>query len=479
MVVFSRGIFESVCVGHFESRAHDCECNMLTMFKAIQQKQQAQQASLILYGDTMRISGLLTLFIHVFLIVDNVHAHSFRAIPADATAARRSLQLGPIQKEWPYAFFVSYFEEGDAWCITAKNGFSNGDPLGFDLCDFDNPQDDQLFLLNEDGKIHTKLDPFKCFTVEDGEEELRDGHSYLRFGSCLDIVKYNTFTHNRGDTGMLRVQNDSKFCIKQTGNGPDRTDSLRTFVCDEADHLGMFFDYREYKCSTRLADVDCCDDSDCSGGAACENYECTGCSSDVDCCTDDDCPNDGEICQENVCVADSRAPTQPPLSRCNTDTFGVECCADADCPNDFNCESNTCVSPAFFLVSDYEENQDWCASASNGLFVFAEVAFEPCKFRFPTGAQLWHRDTLGRFRSNLDLTRCMTVDIEKNIFSGLGIHMASCMLNLFRYDNDTDQIHLGEDVDYCLTSSNEDVEGRMSGKPCKNTRGFGFELKVA
>lgn len=74
----------------------------------------------------------------------------------------------------------------------------------------------------------------------------------------------------------------------------------------------------------------------------------------------------------------------------------------------------------------------------------------------------------------------MMVGPGLDIFGGLKIYMAPCMLNTFNYDAATGQIQLGEDESQCLTSINENVlnEGRLSGKPCETSGSFQFEEKL-
>jgi hypothetical protein len=90
------------------------------------------------YNDIMRTSLLLSFLFGVACLVTEQAEASLRAIPL--TSARRELQT------LPYAFFVSEIRKanGDPWCMTAINGVNDGNFLGFDLCDFVFPRDDQV-----------------------------------------------------------------------------------------------------------------------------------------------------------------------------------------------------------------------------------------------------------------------------------------------------------------------------------------------
>ena len=167
--------------------------------------------------------------------------------------------------DWPVAYLLSHVSSNEPWCITAKNGVEDNANLGLLPCEGDNPPDEQLFLLDLFGKIHSKVDLNQCLVVDKGNR-VRGG-SRVRLLDCDADVLYNTFDHNR-TTDMIRVKESPDFCLKQTGNGPDRSDTIRTEKCDES-NPGFTFSYLTYDCSTDLGDVDCCDDSECGAGETC------------------------------------------------------------------------------------------------------------------------------------------------------------------------------------------------------------------
>jgi hypothetical protein len=86
----------------------------------------------------MRNSQLLSLLFGISCLLTGRAGASLRAI--SLASVRRKLQT------LPYAFFVSEIgqEDGESWCMTASNGVNDGDYLGFDLCDFESPRDDQV-----------------------------------------------------------------------------------------------------------------------------------------------------------------------------------------------------------------------------------------------------------------------------------------------------------------------------------------------
>lgn len=412
----------------------------------------------------MKLISTLVSIIYALLIVGRVHGfkNTFRGV-------RNAVP------NWPYAFLVSHagFADGQDWCITAKNGVTDGSNAGFDLCDFTNAPDTQLFLMDADGKIHSKLDNTQCFVIDDGTS-INEGHSRVKFCACDEDVIYTTFLHNRG-TAPIRVKHSPSFCVKQNGPRIQDTDALRTTTC--GDDPCFIFDYQEHNCRIGVGDVDCCEDTDCSATEICEDYDCL-CSTDisgVQCCDNDDCSS-GQICSNNACIAE--APTNPPptdSTSCNTSHFATECCSNADCDDDYECISETCVTPAFFLINTIGD-VDYCMTANRGVGEFAEVGSQQCRFRSKPRRQLWHGDSHNRIRSDVDVNRCLIVGEGQDIYSGLGIHMASCKINQFLYNPDSDHLHLAEDLSYCLMSNQDTTEGSICGKPCIDQDNFEFAM---
>jgi hypothetical protein len=414
-------------------------------------------------ADTMMMTIMLFRALLAFITVVAVHGHhSFRAAPV------RSFPL----PDWPFTFLVSHASENEDWCITANQGVTDGAGLGLNVCDFDNAPDRQLFLLDADGKMHSKVDPTQCLVVEQGTEAVSDG-ARIKFLRCDAQVSFNTFVHNR-TTDKIRVAQDSTYCLKQTGNAPQDTDTIRAYPCDENDS-GFSFDYRHYACKRNgFEDVECCHSDDCPDTGICYNYSC--CSTDLpgfDCCVDADCSED-ETCNGHVCV------DVPRTSDCDTDNIGIDCCNNDDCLEDYDCISNACVSEPFFLISTSEDDdEDWCVSATNGVDDFVQVGLERCMFRNTPARQLWRRDAENKYHSNANLSRCMLVGPKISRFSGLQILMASCQLNMFVHDSDTGQVQLATDPNYCLTSQEEALESKARGKLCKNDDRFQFTVRDA
>ena len=182
----------------------------------------------------MRIPNFPLVTIAYGLLMAKEANASFRAVPAESAARRQ------VVVEFPYAFLVSDVRNDQDWCINATNGVANERDLGIAPCEFDKAPDYQLFLLNDDNMIHSKVNDNFCFVIED--DDIRDGHSRLQFGSCNRRLAFNKFLLNRDEMSMLRLENSPSHCIKQTGNGPDTTDSLRTFFCDDDDTREMAWD---------------------------------------------------------------------------------------------------------------------------------------------------------------------------------------------------------------------------------------------
>jgi len=98
--------------------------------------------------------------------------------------------------DWPYAYFVIRANLFQNWCFAARDGVENGANLGLLPCDFANAPDNQLFLLNRDGKIHSKMNKDQCFAVN---KDAVHGGAHIKFLDCDAPVTYNTFAHSQQD----------------------------------------------------------------------------------------------------------------------------------------------------------------------------------------------------------------------------------------------------------------------------------------
>lgn len=320
------------------------------------------------------------------------------------------------------------------------------------------------------------MDSNQCFVIDDGTKALSKGHSRLKFLECDAQVLHMTFTHDRSDNDKIAVKDSPSFCLKQKGNGPDTTDSFRTFLCDDPHDAGITFDYKEQSCSTNLSGVDCCENSDCGTTERCQDYSCVGasCSTStpgIECCTDSDCAPGATCTDDNTC----EISTGSPIGTC--DILDAECCfEDDDCPVDYDCNTNTCVKPAVFLVSTIS-GQDFCMTAYDGVGDYVKVGSELCDFVNNPASQLWHRDPLNKIHSNLDIGYCVIVGPGQKR-GGLNVNLAPCKANVFLYDDSTDQLKLGQDTTYCLESNQNNIGGRMSGRECKDLDDYKFEFRA-
>eukprot|EP00544_Gedaniella_sp_CCMP2646_P009616 CAMPEP_0202489620 /NCGR_PEP_ID=MMETSP1361-20130828/7293_1 /ASSEMBLY_ACC=CAM_ASM_000849 /TAXON_ID=210615 /ORGANISM="Staurosira complex sp., Strain CCMP2646" /LENGTH=170 /DNA_ID=CAMNT_0049119391 /DNA_START=67 /DNA_END=575 /DNA_ORIENTATION=+ len=138
----------------------------------------SKQASKQYYTTTTKPMILHHLLFSLLLgsqVTQGYHHRSLRAVQA----TRRLIP------KWPYAFLVSHvsFDSGKDWCITAKHGVTDGSDVGFDLCDFDQAPPSQLFMLDDVGKIHTKVDEKQCLVVDQGSRTDLGG-ARIKFSAC-------------------------------------------------------------------------------------------------------------------------------------------------------------------------------------------------------------------------------------------------------------------------------------------------------
>lgn len=308
------------------------------------------------------------------------------------------------------------------------------------------------------------MDLTQCIVIDDGTTPINRGHSRARFLDCdATGVQHITFTHNRV-TDFLRVTDSPSFCLKQQGNAPQSSDPILAFTCDANDQ-DFVFTYLDYRCSTSLGDVSCCDNVDCSANEICENYACVvPCStlqSGVQCCVDSDC-GENQFCANNVCIA------QSPSAPCSTSDFGVDCCVDADCPvggQTCNLDSNTCLTQPFFIVNTIN-NQDFCVSANRGLGDFVQVGSELCEFDTQPARQLWLYGADDKIHSNINKNHCLISGPGADVTGGIIHHITSCRANLYAFEQNTNAIRLGQDLTKCLKSNQDGSGGSITGVIC-------------
>jgi hypothetical protein len=64
-----------------------------------------------------------------------------------------------------YAFIVSMIDEETPWCLTAPESRANGN-LGLNLCDFDGTPDNQMWKMDGQSRLRSKIDPEeRCMVV--------------------------------------------------------------------------------------------------------------------------------------------------------------------------------------------------------------------------------------------------------------------------------------------------------------------------
>lgn len=310
----------------------------------------------------------------------------------------------PGLPDWPYAFLVSQVDVFEDWCLDAKNGVTDGSDLGLHPCDFSNSPDSQLFIIDEDGKIHSKVNPFQCLAVGNGSNNVSGG-ARIKFLSCSANVLYNTFDHDKS-TDLITVAKDSLYCLRQTGNGADESDTIRAELCDPT-NFGFLFDYDDFDCSSSTyTDVDCCDDNECSGTDTCgSNYKCSTPS-------------------EDVVDPDPNVPDWP-FAR---------------------------------IIS----HGSWCLDAKNGVASGSDVGLKRCIFPNPPDRQLFMIDKQGKIHTKVDTSKCLAVD-GSNIRGGARIKFFDCdasdVSNTFEHDKTIEKISIAQDSTFCFKQTGNGPDG--------------------
>lgn len=281
--------------------------------------------------------------------------------------------------------------------------------------------------MDREGKIRNKLDDSLCLTVGNGIRQVRGG-ARVKFVSCAANVQFNTFEHDRSSADMIRVKEAPSYCLKQTGNGADRTDTIRTELCDIS-NPDFLFDYDDSGCDVDLSvDVNCCNDDICNQDQICVNYECEG------------------------------LLIPPP---------GYQ-----------------------FLVSQASAEEEWCIAEKEGTEDGKNLGILPCDFEAKLDSQLFRLQS-GKINNRADDLQCLTVKTGGNIFTqgairgGDRIQFLDCDSSaVFTFAHDetlaTDTISLGEDPTFCLTQTGSSAQATdtIRAEPCvAENPSFQFEFR--
>lgn len=144
------------------------------------------------------------------------------------TAVRGTSERQLVAADENYAFLVSSISATEDWCITATEGSGESKGIGFRPCDYAGAPSNQLWRLDGDGKVHTKLNPNRCMIVDFGKH-LEDARR-VRLANCDESSDLNKFIHN-GSTDSLRVAKDEGFCVTNQGIAPHRSDKMQVKPC--------------------------------------------------------------------------------------------------------------------------------------------------------------------------------------------------------------------------------------------------------
>jgi hypothetical protein len=152
---------------------------------------------------------------------------STRSLANDQTSTR-SLNN---ENNGEYGFVVSHIRKTNPWCLTVAYGSNEFATLGFRRCQFDNAPDNQLWKLDANGKLHTRVDHTKCMTLNHGDE-LFDGVR-ARLAGCDMETSLNKFRFEQhGKTGsFLKLIANPAYCITNRGQTPNADDTIHAKPC--------------------------------------------------------------------------------------------------------------------------------------------------------------------------------------------------------------------------------------------------------
>lgn len=130
-----------------------------------------------------------------------------------------------------YGFVMSHIRKNNPWCLTVAYGSDEFAKLGFRRCQFDQEPFNQLWKLDANGKLHTRVDHTKCMTLNRGQE-LFNGVR-VRLADCQLDTDLNKFVFERhGKTGSyFKVMDYSEYCITNLGRNPNAHDTIHAKPC--------------------------------------------------------------------------------------------------------------------------------------------------------------------------------------------------------------------------------------------------------
>jgi hypothetical protein len=148
----------------------------------------------------------------------------------------RPVDINGCSPQQRFVFLVSKISSDEDWCITAMEGVKDFANLGFRRCDFEGAPARQLWRLDADGKIHSKVDTDKCMIVNFGEN-LFDGVR-MRVDRCDIDTTLNTFTHE-SDSGKLHISANKDYCVTNRGTAPHSSDTIHAKPCKDEDRFAL------------------------------------------------------------------------------------------------------------------------------------------------------------------------------------------------------------------------------------------------
>lgn len=173
---------------------------------------------------------------------------------ADDSSRRRLLNSGDL-------FVVNQDpSQGVDWCMDAVNGINPssrleewdgiGFPsLGFRPCAYNAGPSEQLFYMDDDGRILSKLGFYEteiCLMVEDGLKAAESGDR-IRIGSGEDICsRFGArflYGHDYNEVGRIKAAGNPDLCLAFEGMNPDDDDRILLVDCagDSSPHLQWMF----------------------------------------------------------------------------------------------------------------------------------------------------------------------------------------------------------------------------------------------
>lgn len=145
------------------------------------------------------------------------------------------VRIGRRDQEDEYGSLVSGIRQNAQWCVAASNGVAVGAEVGFKRC---NGSNRQLWHYGDDNKLHSKVNPSRCLSVENGSTSAVKDGAHIKIASCDKATSFMYDVDTAAD--LIQVKSNTKFCVVNTGITPESSDIMIIKPCSTSEKRFQF-----------------------------------------------------------------------------------------------------------------------------------------------------------------------------------------------------------------------------------------------